>query len=100
MGLVVKAAEPGAELGAHSRVEGAERLVEEQHRGVDGERAREPHPLALTARELRRVAVGEPLELDELEQLRTRSRISVFGRRRIESPKAMLSRTVMCLNAA
>ena len=68
--LVVEAPQPGAQLGAHLRVERAERLVEQQHRRVDRERAGEAHPLALAARELRRVAVREPVELHEREQLR------------------------------
>ena len=33
--LVVEAAEPGAELLANARIEGAEWLVEQQHLGVD-----------------------------------------------------------------
>jgi hypothetical protein len=48
------------------RVEGAEGLVE-QHARLDAS-ARASHALALAARELRRVAVGEPAELNELEQ--------------------------------
>ncbi len=38
---------------ADVRVERAERLVEQQHLRIDGERPRERHPLALAARELR-----------------------------------------------
>ena len=69
MRLVVQPAQPLAQLGAHLRVERAERLVEQQHRRIDRERPREAHPLALAAGELRRVALREPVELDELEQL-------------------------------
>ncbi len=67
--LVVEAAQPDAELLAHARVEGAERLVEEQDTGLDGERAGERHTLPLAARKLCRVAVGEAVELDEAQQL-------------------------------
>ncbi len=67
--LVVEAAEPGAKLLAHARVEGAERLVQQEHRRLDGQRARERHPLPLAAGELRGVALREPVELHELEQL-------------------------------
>ena len=67
--LVVETAQPLAELRAHPRVEGPERLVEEQHGRLDRERAGEPHPLPLPAGELRRVALRERLQLDELEQL-------------------------------
>ena len=37
--------------------------------GLDRERAGERHALPLAARELRRIAVGEAVELDEREQL-------------------------------
>ena len=67
--LVVKAAQPLAQLGAHPRVERAERLVEQQHLRLDRERPGERHPLALAAGELRRVAVDQALELDQGEQL-------------------------------
>ena len=57
------------QVGAHLGVERAERLVEQQHLRVDGERAGQRHPLALAAGQLRRVAVLEPVEADDLEQL-------------------------------
>ena len=57
--LVVQAPQPGAQLLAHPRVERAERLVEQQHRRLDGERAGERHPLALAAGELARVALAQ-----------------------------------------
>ena len=50
-------------------VERRERLVEQDHLGVGGQRARQRDPLALAARELVRVglrAVGEPHELERL----------------------------------
>ena len=67
--LLVQPPQPHAQLGANLRVERAERLVEQQHGGIDGERAGEAHPLPLTAGELRRVAIREAVELHELEQL-------------------------------
>ena len=66
---VVESREPLAELGADACVERAERLVEEEHLRLGRERAGEAHPLALTARELRGIAVAEALELDEVQQL-------------------------------
>ena len=58
------------QLGAHDRVDGAERLVHQQHRRVGGERPGHADALLLAARELGRVAVGEALvEADEVEQL-------------------------------
>ena len=99
--LVVQAAQPGAQLRADVGVQRAERLVEQQHAGLDGERAGERHALALAARELRRVALVVAGQPDEPEQLvDALASISALGRLRIVRPKATLSRTVMCLNAA
>ncbi len=55
---------------ADDRVDGAERLVHEHHRRVDGEGARHADTLALASRELARVAlaVGGRLEAHEREQ--------------------------------
>ena len=54
------------ELSAHrrtgARVEGRQRLVEQQHLRLSGERPRERDPLALTSRELRRPHTGEVLD--------------------------------------
>ncbi len=52
MRLVVEPAEPFAELGPDARIEGTERLVEEQDGRVDRERASEAHALSLPTREL------------------------------------------------
>ena len=101
MDLVVQAAQPLAQLGAHLGVERAERLVEQQHARLDRERARQRHPLALAARELVGVALGVAAEADDAEQLvDARARRASFGCLRILRPNATLSRTVMCLNAA
>ena len=90
-----------AQLARTLRVEGAERLVEQQHLGLRRQRAGERHALPLAAGELRRVAVGEAVELHQLEQLATRSRDSACGRfARPRRPKATFSQTVMCLNSA
>ena len=67
--LVVQAAQPAAQVLAHLGVECAERLVEQQHLGLDGQGAGQGDALTLAARELMRVAVGDPVELHELEQL-------------------------------
>ena len=66
---VVELPQPLAQLGADARVEGAERLVEQQHLRFGREGARQAHALALPARELGGIAVAEALELDEVEQL-------------------------------
>ena len=99
--LLVQAAQPVAQLGPHARVEGAERLVEEQDARLRGERAGERHALALAARELATdTGRRSPESWTSSSSSSTRSRISCFGRFRIESAKPTLSRTVMCLNAA
>ena len=99
--LVVEPAQPCAQLLAHRGVERAERLVEQQHLGLDRQRPRERHALALPARELGRDSGLQAVQVHELRAARsTRASISCFGRLRIFSPKATLSRTVMCLKAA
>ena len=66
---VMELAQPVAKLGADPGVEGSEGLVEEQYLRLGRECASEPHPLALAARELRRIAVAEALQLDEVQEL-------------------------------
>jgi len=60
--LLVEAAEPHPKLLADVSVERPEGLVEEQHLWLDGERPGERHALALPARELRRIAVGDAVQ--------------------------------------
>ena len=67
--LVVEAPQPGPELLAHARVERTEGLVEQEHARLDRKGAGERHPLALASGKLGRIALREPVELDELEQL-------------------------------
>ena len=68
-GAVVDLAQPLAQLLAHLRVERAERLVEQQHPRLDGERPGQRHALPLAARELLRIALVEAGELHQIEQL-------------------------------
>ena len=65
---VVQVAEPLAQLGPHLSVESAEGLVEQQHLGLDGQGSGQGHALALAAGELRRVALAQVGQADELEQ--------------------------------
>ena len=67
--LVVEVAQPGAQVLADLGVERAEGLVEQQHLRLDRERPGQGHALALAAGELGGVAVGEPVELDQAQQL-------------------------------
>ena len=65
------AQELALEARPHDRVDGAERLVHEQHRRVGGKRPRHADALPLPARELARVARQElgRIEADEAQQL-------------------------------
>jgi hypothetical protein len=67
--LVVQSAQPRAQVLADTCVERAERLVEEEHGRLDGQRPSEAHALPLAAGQLRRVVVRPARDLDELEQL-------------------------------
>ena len=72
---------------AQLEVEGAQRLVEEQHGGPVDERPREGDALGLAARDLRRLAPLEAGQLDELEHLRDARldlRVLTFLRREAE----------------
>ena len=57
------------QLLAHLRVEGAERLVQQQNRRLDGERSCKRHPLALATGELGRQAIGELLQMNQFQEL-------------------------------
>ena len=52
--LVVQPPQPQAKLSSHGGVERAERLVEQQHARLDGQRPGQRHPLALPPRKLPR----------------------------------------------
>ena len=67
--LVVQTAQPAPQLGADVGVERAERLVEQQHLRLHGERTGERHPLTLTAGQLMRSLTGPFGQPDQLEQL-------------------------------
>ena len=99
--LVVEPAEPRPQLLAHLRVEGAERLVEQQHPRLDDQRAGERHALALAARELGRVPLAPgPSRRTSSSSSATLAAISGFGRCRTFSPNATFSHTVMWRKAA
>ena len=65
----MQVAQPLPQFLPHLRIQGAERLVEQQDARLDRERAGKRDALALPAGELARVAIGEPAELHEVEQL-------------------------------
>src|SRR5262245_15702304 len=63
----VEPTEPRTQFLAHLGVQRAEGLVEQEHLRLDREGAGERHALPLSTGELRRIAVGEMLDVDELE---------------------------------
>ena len=67
--LLVEVAQPGAQVLADLGVEGAEGLVEQQHLRLHGQRPGQGHALALAAGELGGEAAGQPVELDQAQQL-------------------------------
>ena len=100
--LVVQPAQPLPQLLPHLGVEGAERLVEQQHLRLGRQRPRQGHALPLAAGELRRIAAcSSPSSRircsssrDALAHLGVRPACARAGRRR-------RSRTrVMCRNRA
>src|SRR5262249_13603290 len=68
-GAVVQLAQPPAEVLAYAGVERAERLIEQQYFGLNGESASERNALALAAGELGREATLETRKLDKIEKL-------------------------------
>ncbi len=66
--VVVQFAQPAPQLLPHLGVERAEGLVEQQHARLHRQRAGERDALALAAGELRRKAVGQPVELHQVQQ--------------------------------
>jgi hypothetical protein len=72
-------AQPAAQFLAHLGVERAERLVEQQHARLDGQRAGQRHALPLAARELRRVAVLPAPRAAPARAARSRARDLAFG---------------------
>src|SRR5690606_34023446 len=69
-GGVVDRAQPAAQLAADLRVERAERLVEQQYLRLDRHGAGERDALALAAGKLRGIALLQPGQLYQVEQLR------------------------------
>ena len=68
--VVVQRHQPFAQFLADLGVHRAERLVQQQHAGLGRQRAGDGHPLALAARELVRIALLQPLQPEQLQQLR------------------------------
>ena len=67
--LAVDAGQFGLQLGPGQRVQGAERLVHQQHRGLVGEHPGDGHPLLHAAGELVRELVREPGQPHHIKEL-------------------------------
>ena len=66
--LVMQASQPAAQFLAHLGIERPERLVQQQHLRLHGQGPGQRDALALTPGELLWVAVGQPVELHQLQQ--------------------------------
>src|SRR5262249_5612589 len=84
--LVVQLAQPAAKLKAHLGIQSAERLVEEQNAGFDSQRSRQRHALPLASGELRRITLGQFLELDQLQQFIHQESNLTVGRTQLARP--------------
>ena len=99
--LGVQAAKPRPQLLTHPRVERPERLVEQEHARLRGQRPREGDALPLATGELRRRALREPFEPHVAEELaHAARRRAPVDAPRTRSPKATFSKTVMCSKSA
>ena len=88
-------------LAPELQIERAQRLIEQQDRGIDDERPRERHALALAARQLMRLAVDHGFETDQAQRLSSRGRAAPrFATPRMRRPKPTLPPTVMCGKSA
>ena len=88
-----------AHLLAQLGIERGERLVEQQHVGLEHQRAGQRHALPLAARKLRRAARPPcPLSSTSSSASRTRARCPRGGCRR--SPNSTFPRAVRCGNRA
>ncbi len=69
MGHAVKMAQPFAQLGPHTRVEGTEGFVQQQQLGMRRQGAGKSDALALPTRELSWIPVAESFQLNQAKQL-------------------------------
>ena len=93
--LVVQPPQPAPQLLAHLGVERPERLVEQQHARLDGERAGQRHALPLAARQLRRVALRQRVELHQRQQPLHRGADVLLGRPVAPRPDAQAEGDVL-----
>jgi hypothetical protein len=86
--LALNPPQVAAQIDADLGIERAERLVEQQHLGLVGQRACQRHPLLLPARELARHACAQPGQAHQLEQ--PVAAAAALGRRDLADAQAKL----------
>ena len=69
MQIVMQAAQPAAQFLAHLGIQRTKRLIEQQHLRLHRQGTSQGNALALSARELRRVAVCQPVQLHQAQQV-------------------------------
>ena len=87
-------------LPAQFQVERAERLVEQQHRRLDHQRAGERHPLPLSAGKLVRLLVERVRQPDQRQRLARPAARAAPPTPRMRSPKPTFAPTLICGNSA
>ena len=86
----------GAHVDAQLGVEVGERLVEQEEHGIAHQRAAHRDALALAAGELRRLALEQAVDLQQVRRRApTASSCCGFGTPRHSMPKVMFARTVI-----
>ncbi|MNY07837.1 hypothetical protein D3C86_1406590 [compost metagenome] len=66
---IVNLAQPAAKVAAHIGVQRSERLIQQQHLGIDRKRTRQRHALPLPAGNLRRETVAQTIKLHQPQKL-------------------------------
>ena len=96
----MQAHQPLAQFLADLRVHRRERFVQQQHIRIAGQGAGDGDPLSLPAGKLVRIALLQPLQLQQRDQFATRAWMRALSHFLIFRPKAMFLKTVMVLNRA
>ncbi len=88
MQIVMQATQPTTQFLAHFCIQRAKRLIQQQYARLDCQRARQCNTLALAARQLRWIAIGQPVELHQLQQFGDLFAYLLFRRTRGARPHA------------
>ena len=66
--FIMQSPQPGPKFAADAGIERAEWFIEQKHFGFDSQRAGQSDALALTSGKLRRIAFGDPIQLNQFEK--------------------------------